>query len=123
MSSNQVIYLLKLMFAILLTAFAYFLGDFIVMNKLFMWHALVIGAAVVLAGAFVEKIQAPMWLIILTPFPIGMVLLYILLGENVLTWFITYAITLAIYVILHIIASSLLHFHSLIPAWKIGKHG
>ncbi|MBM7716592.1 hypothetical protein MHB50_18920 [Siminovitchia sp. FSL H7-0308] len=114
-------YVLKLLLAILLTSAAYFLGDAIIAHKLFIWQTIVIGATVVLAGAFVEKIHAPMWLIIITPFPIGMTLLYVFLNETTYTWFITYALTLFIYVIIHVIASSLFRFHSLIPAWKLRK--
>lgn len=115
----------KLCLEIIARYFAYkcslFLGDAIIAHKLFIWQTIVIGATVVLAGAFVEKIHAPMWLIIITPFPIGMTLLYVFLNETTYTWFITYALTLFIYVIIHVIASSLFRFHSLIPAWKLRK--
>jgi hypothetical protein len=52
-------------------------------------QSLFIGASVVILGAIVEKLHSPMWLI-------------------------TYAVTLLIYVILHVIASLFFHFHSLI---------
>lgn len=115
------IYFIKLLFAILLTSLAYFLGDLVTADQLFLWHPFIIGGSVVLAGAFVEKVNAPMWLIIVMPFPIGMVLLYLFLNDTILTWFMTYAATLLIYIVIHIIASALFRFHSLIPAWKIGK--
>ena len=112
-------YLIRFIIAILLTSLAYYLGVFTTENSLFFWQALIIGATVVIAGAIVEKMNAPMWLIIFIPFPIGMFLLYVFLNEALFTWFYTYLLTLFIYVALHMLASSLFRFHSLIPAWKL----
>lgn len=114
-------YFIKLLLAILLTSLAYFLGDLVTAAQLFLWQPFVIGGTVVIAGALVEKVNASMWLIIAVPFPIGMVLLYLFINDTILTWFMTYAATLLIYIVIHIIASALFRFHSLIPAWKIGK--
>lgn len=107
--------------AIFLTSLSYFLGDLFLTKGLLIWQALVIGASVVILGATVEKLRAPMWLIILTPFPVGMLLLFRFLNESWTMWLFTYSLTLLIYVIIHVVVSSLFHFHSLIPAWKISK--
>lgn len=112
-------YFISLVTAIFLTSLAYYLGDLFLTNGLLAWQPLVIGASVVILGAIVEKLHSPMWLIILTPFPVGMILLFLFLNENLSHWFITYALTLVVYVILHVAASALFRFHSLIPAWKL----
>ncbi|MDQ0226426.1 hypothetical protein [Metabacillus niabensis] len=107
--------------AVLLTSLSYFLGDIFLTKGLSIWHAIIIGACVVTLGAVVEKLNSPMWLIILTPFPVGMGLLFLFLNESFMQWFITYALTLLIYVVIHVVASRLFRFHSLIPAWKLSK--
>ncbi|MBO1513043.1 hypothetical protein [Metabacillus bambusae] len=107
--------------AITLTSLSYFLGDLFLTKGLLIWQALIIGASVVILGATAEKLRAPMWLIILTPFPVGMLLLFFFLNESWTMWLSTYSFTLLIYVIIHVIISSLFRFHSLIPAWKLSK--
>lgn len=114
-------YLISLVTAILLTGLSYFLGDLFLTNELLLWEAIVIGASVVILGAIVEKLHSPMWLIILTPFPVGMLLLYLFLNEAWSEWLFTYLLTLLIYIIIHILASSMFRFHSLIPAWKLSN--
>ncbi len=105
--------------AILLTALSYFIGSTLLSNGLPIWQALIIGATVVLLGAITEALKGPMWLIILVPFPIGMLSLFLFLNEPWLTWLLTYSITLAIYSVIHVIMSLFFKFHSLIPAWKL----
>jgi hypothetical protein len=107
--------------AISLTSLSYFLGDLFLTKGLLIWQALIIGASVVILGATAEKLRSPMWLIILTPFPVGMLLLFLFLNESWMMWLYTYSLTLLIYVLIHLVASSLLRFHSLIPAWKLSK--
>jgi hypothetical protein len=107
--------------AISLTSLSYFLGDLFLTKGLLIWQALIIGASVVILGATAEKLRAPMWLIILTPFPVGMLLLFLFLNEGFTMWLFTYSLTLLIYVIIHVAVSSLFRFHSLIPAWKLSK--
>lgn len=86
--------------AILLTSLSYFLGDLFLTKGLSFLQSLVIGASVVILGAIVEKLHSPMWLIILTPFPVGMFLLFMFLNGSFMDWLITYSVTLLIYVIL-----------------------
>lgn len=112
-------YVISYFGAILLTAFTYFFADITLFNKLIWWEPLVIGAVVVTAGALVEKIKAPMWLMIFIPFPFGLGFLFYFLNVEVIDWLITYSLTLVYYTILHILISKFLKFHSLIPAWKL----
>ena len=112
-------YYFDFLLAIVLTALSYFIGSFLLTDGLSVFHALIIGTSVVSLGAITEALKAPMWLIILIPFPIGMALLFLFLGEPVITWFMTYLLTLAIYTVIHLIMSFFFKFHSLIPAWKI----
>ncbi|WP_026584711.1 hypothetical protein [Bacillus sp. J33] len=112
-------YYFDLFLAIVLTALSYFIGSLLIGNGLPAWQALIIGTAVVLLGAITEALKAPMWLMILVPFPIGMLLLFLFLKEPVQTWSITYLITLGIYSVIHMIMSFFFKFHSLIPAWKL----
>jgi len=112
-------YFLSFALSIVLTSLSYFLGSLFVSNQIAIWQALVIGSLVVSLGALTEAFHAPIWLIVLTPFPVGMLLLYLFLNKPLHTWFITYITILAIYTIIHVIMSYFFEFHSLIPAWKL----
>ena len=114
-------YFIRFILSIVLTSISYLLGSHLVGNGLFVWQAFVIGASVVTLGALTEKLGAPIWLIVLMPFPVGMLLLYIFLNEPILSWFLTYMITLALYTVLHVVMSYFFKFHSLIPAWRLSK--
>lgn len=114
-------YYLDFLLAIVLTALSYFMGSLLFNNGLSAWQALVIGTSVVLLGAVTEALKAPMWLIILVPFPIGMILLFLFLSEPVQIWSTTYLLTLAIYTVIHVFMSYIFKFHSLIPAWKLSQ--
>lgn len=107
--------------AIVLTAFSYYLGSLIISDGITMWQAILIGLSVVSLGAITEAGGAPIWLIVLVPFPVGMILLYEILDVSIGKWFLTYMTTLGIYTGLHIIMSYFFYFHSLIPAWKLSK--
>lgn len=113
------IYLLSFILSIALTSLSYFIGSQILTEGILYWEAIIIGFSVVALGALVEKFGAPMWLIVLTPFPVGMFLLYFFLQESIFIWFVTYLITLTIYTLIHLIMSYFFRFHSLIPAWKL----
>lgn len=112
-------YFLNYLLAVLLTSFSYFLGSFLIRHGIAAWQALVIGFSVVTLGALAEALGAPIWLIVLLPFPVGMFLLYLFLNESFLTWLLTYVTILALYTALHVFMSYFFHFHSLIPAWKL----
>ena len=106
--------------AVVLTALAYLAGDLTLHRRLAWYEAGLIGFAVVTLGALAERLGAPLWLIIATPFPVGMGLLYLLMGAGVREWAVTYALTLVYYVVVHVLASRFVGIHSLIPAWKLG---
>ncbi|WP_050183215.1 hypothetical protein [Domibacillus robiginosus] len=105
--------------AISLNGFSYYTASLIVSSGIPFWQALLIGFSVVPLGALTEALGSPMWLIVLVPFPVGMLLLYLFLNAGVSQWFLTYLITLIIYTIIHILMSYFFKFHSLIPAWKL----
>lgn len=105
--------------SIILTSMSYFIGSLIISNNIILWQAFVIGISVVSLGALTEAFNAPIWLIVLIPFPVGMVLLYLFLDKDFYIWLLTYIIVLVLYSILHVIMSYFFKFHSLIPAWKL----
>jgi hypothetical protein len=105
--------------AISLNGFSYYIASFFLTNELAFWQAILIGFSVVTLGALSEAAGSPMWLIVLVPFPVGMLLLYSFLNVSVPLWFLTYMTTLAIYTVIHIPMSYFFQFHSLIPAWKL----
>ena len=82
-------YMISFMIAILLTALSYFLGSRLFTNGIATWQALLIGASVVSLGAMTEALKAPIWLIVLIPFPVGMFLLFLFLNKSLATWFCT----------------------------------
>ena len=114
-------YYFDFLLAVVLTSLSYFVGSCLFSNGLSLLHAFIIGSAVVLLGAVTEALKAPIWLIILVPFPIGMIILFLFLDEPVQIWFITYLMTLAFYSVIHVFLSFFFKFHSLIPAWKLSK--
>ncbi|WP_235991726.1 hypothetical protein [Metabacillus schmidteae] len=114
-------YFVDFMLAIVLTAISYDLGSLLISGGIAFWQALLIGFSVVSLGALTEAVGAPIWLIVLVPFPVGMILLFFFLGASVGQWFLTYLTTLGIYTVFHIVMSYFFYFHSLIPAWKLSQ--
>jgi hypothetical protein len=112
-------YIFDFILAITLTGLSYYIGSLFFRHGLPIWQALIIGFSVVSLGAVTEALGAPIWLIVLIPFPVGMLLLYVFLQVPVPNWFLTYATTLTLYTIMHIPMSYFFQFHSLIPAWKL----
>lgn len=112
-------YGISFIIAILLTSLSYYLGSLLIGNTIFIWQALLIGASVVSVGALTEAFGAPIWLIVIMPFPVGMLMLYLFLKQSLSRWFLTYLTTLVLYTIIHIFVSYFFDFHSLIPAWKL----
>ena len=112
-------YIFSFLIAILLTALSYFFGSRLITNGIAIWQAVLIGACVVSLGAASEALGAPIWLIVLIPFPVGMILLYLFLKKQLHIWFLTYLTTLILYIVIHIIASYFFHYHSLVPACKL----
>ena len=114
-------YAVDFMLAIILTALSYDIGSILLSDGIDFWQALLIGFSVVSLGALTEALGAPIWLIVLVPFPVGMILLYLFLSESVGQWFLTYLTTLSIYTVIHMVMSYFFYFHSLIPAWKLSN--
>lgn len=112
-------YLFDFILAVSLNGFSYYIASFFLNNELAIWQALLIGLIVVSLGAITEALGSPMWLIVLLPFPVGMLLLYLFLDATVTEWFLNYFLTLTIYTIIHLPMSYFFKFHSLIPAWKL----
>ncbi|QVY62693.1 hypothetical protein [Cytobacillus gottheilii] len=112
-------YFFNFLLAIFLTASSYFIGSILLKNSITILAAIIIGASVVSLGSITEKLGAPIWLIVLVPFPVGMTLLYLFLKEPFHIWLITYMTTLALYTVIHVIMSYFFKFNSLIPAWKL----
>jgi hypothetical protein len=115
----KVKYLFDFILAVTLNGFSYYVGSMIISSGIPFWQAFIIGFTVVSLGALTEFLGSPMWLIVLVPFPAGMLLLYLFLGAALPLWFLTYITTLTIYVIIHIPMSYFFRFHSLIPSWRL----
>jgi hypothetical protein len=112
-------YFLSYIVSIILTSLSYFTGSHLIRNGIALWKSFIIGASVVTLGALTEALGAPIWLIVLTPFPVGMILLYLFLKKPFIKWLVTYITILLLYTIIHLIMSYFFDFHSLIPAWKL----
>ncbi|WP_231514845.1 hypothetical protein [Oceanobacillus salinisoli] len=82
-------YIISFTIAILLTALSYFFGSSLITNAISIWKALIIGISVVSIGAITEQIGAPKWLIVMMPFPVGMLLLFLFLNQPLHIWFFT----------------------------------
>ena len=89
---------------------SYFLGSLLIKNGIAVWQAFLIGTLVVSLGALTEVCNAPIWLIVLIPFPVGMLLLYLFLNQPLHTWFFIYITVLALYSVIHVIMSCFFQF-------------
>lgn len=112
-------YFLSFIVSILLTSLSYFLGSHLIKHPIKLWQSVVIGTSVVSLGAMTEALGAPIFLIVLMPFPVGMILLYVFLRKSLRVWLLTYGTILILYTIIHVVMSFFFDFHSLIPAWKL----
>ncbi len=104
--------------AILLTALCWGLGFFIADRKVHLFASLAIGCFVCLFGYSVESVGAPPWAVVAAPVPLDILLLWYVLRKP-RKMAIAYVSTWAIYIVLHILLSSLLRYDSLIPAWRL----
>ncbi|MGA8028194.1 MAG: hypothetical protein WB992_13715 [Bryobacteraceae bacterium] len=104
--------------AILFTAFCWGFGFFIADRKVRLFSSLAIGCFVCLFGYSVASIGAPLWAVVAAPVPLDILLLwYVLRTPRKMA--IAYISTWAIYIVLHILLSSLLRYDSLVPAWRL----
>jgi hypothetical protein len=92
--------------AILFTALCWGLGFFIADRKVYLF------------GDSVESVGAPPWAVVAAPVPLDILLLWYVLRKP-RKMAVAYVATWAIYIVLHILLSSLLRYDSLIPAWRL----
>jgi len=93
-------------------------GFFIADRKVYLFASLAIGCFVCLFGYSVESVGAPSWAVVAAPVPLDILLLWYVMRKP-RKMAIAYVSTWAIYILLHILLSSLLRYDSLIPAWKL----
>ena len=104
--------------AILFTALSWGLGFYLVDKHVYVFAALAIGCFVCLIGYSVQSVGAPIWLVVAAPIPVDILLLWYVLRR----WrkmLLAYGLIWAIYLIFHVLLSSLLRYDSLIPAWRL----
>lgn len=104
--------------AILFTALSWGLGFFIADRKVYLFSSLAIGCFVCLFGYSVASVGAPLWAVVAAPVPLDILLLWYVLRKP-RKMAIAYVSTWAIYIVLHVLLSSLLRYDSLIPPWKL----
>src|SRR5712671_7854145 len=104
--------------AIIFTALSCGLGLYLVDNRVYIFASLAVGCFVCLFGYSVESLGAPPWAVVAAPVPLDILLLWYVLRkprEMVLA----YPLIWAIYIVFHVLLSALLHYDSLIPAWRL----
>jgi hypothetical protein len=104
--------------AILLTALCWGIGFYIADKKVYLFASLAIGSFVCLLGYSVESLGAPVWAVVAAPIPLDILLLWYVLRKP-RKMAVAYVSTWAVYIVLHMILSSTLHYDSLIPAWRL----
>jgi hypothetical protein len=104
--------------AILFTALSWGLGMYLVEKKVHVFASLAIGCFVCLLGYSVQSLGAPIWLVVAAPIPLDLLLLWYVLRQWRKMW-LAYISIWAIYIVFHILLSSLLRYDSLIPAWRL----
>jgi len=104
--------------AIFFTALSWGLGMYLVDKKAHVFASLAIGCFVCLVGYSVQSVGAPIWLVVAAPIPIDFLLLWYVLRS----WrkmLLAYPSIWAIYIVFHVLLSSVLHYDSLVPAWRL----
>ena len=104
--------------AIIFTALAWALGFYIVDRRVYVFASLAIGAFVCLLGYSVESVGAPAWAVVLAPVPLDILLLWYVL-RNGRKMLLAYPVIWVIYSVFHVVLSAVLHYDSLIPAWRL----
>jgi hypothetical protein len=104
--------------AILFTAFSWGVGFYVADKKVYLFASLAIGCFVCLLGYSVESLGAPAWAVVAAPVPLDILLLWYVLRKPQ-KMAVAYTSTWAIYIVIHMLLSSLLHYDSLIPAWRL----
>ena len=104
--------------AIFFTALSWGLGMYLVDKKMHVFASLAIGCFVCLFGYSVESVGAPTWAVVAAPVPLDLVLLWYVL-RSPRKMLVAYPAIWAIYLVFHTLLSKLLHYDSLIPAWRL----
>lgn len=104
--------------AIFFTALSWGLGAYLVDKKVYVFFSLAIGCFVCLFGYSVESLGAPPWLVVAAPIPLDFLLLWYVLRKP-RKMLVAYIAIWSIYIVFHVLLSKLLHFDSLIPAWRL----
>jgi hypothetical protein len=104
--------------AILFTALSWGLGMYLVDKKVHLFASLAIGCFACLFGYSVESLGAPPWAVVAVPVPLDILLLWYVLRKPK-EMLLAYPLIWAIYIVFHVLLSALLHYDSLIPAWRL----
>jgi hypothetical protein len=109
---------IQLDIAIFFTALAWGLGFYLVTRNIYLFASLAIGCFVCLVGYSVESLGAPIWVVVAAPIPLDFLLLWYVL-RKLRKMLIAYVAIWAIYIIFHVLLSTMAHYDSLIPAWRL----
>jgi hypothetical protein len=104
--------------AICCTALAWGLGFYIADRNVHVFASLAIGCFVCLLGYSVASLGAPAWAVIGVPVPVDIFLLWYVLRQP-RKMAIAYPTIWAIYIAMHVLLSTLFHYDSLIPSWRV----
>jgi hypothetical protein len=104
--------------AILFTALSWGLGMYLVDRKAHVFASFAIGCFVCLLGYSVQSLGAPIWAVVAAPIPLDILLLWYFLRKP-RKMLLAYPAIWAIYIVFHTLLSALLHYDSLIPAWRL----
>ena len=104
--------------AIFFTALSWGLGMYLVDRKAHVFASLAIGCFVCLLGYSVQSVGAPIWTVVAAPIPLDFLLLWYVL-RTLRKMLLAYVLIWTIYVGFHVLLSSMLHYDSLIPAWRL----
>jgi hypothetical protein len=104
--------------AIFFTALSWGSGLYLVDKKPHVFASLAIGCFVCLLGYSVQSVGAPIWMVVAAPIPLDFLLLWYVL-RTLRKMLLAYVLIWAIYIVFHVLLSSVLHYDSLIPAWRL----
>jgi hypothetical protein len=104
--------------AIFFTGLSWGIGFYLVDRRVYIFASLAIGCFVCLFGYSVESLGAPAWAVVAAPVPLDLLLLWYVLRKP-RQMALAYASIWAIYIVFHILLSSLFRFDSLIPPWRL----
>jgi hypothetical protein len=91
---------------------------YLVDKEVHIFASLAIGCFVCLLGYSVQSLGARIWAVVAAPIPLDFLFLWYVL-RNFRKMLLAYVVIWAIYTMFHVLLSSLLHYDSLIPAWRL----